>query len=156
MTSFASMLKSEVTRLSRKELRAQVDPLRKASSAYRKDIAALKREVASLQRQVTTLIRPGAKAVSPATQAKPIRFRAKGLKALRARLGVSAGDFGTLAGASGQSVYNWENGKAVPRQSQLAVLADLRTLSKKDAQARLEQAADKPIKKKRASKRKSA
>jgi DNA-binding transcriptional regulator YiaG len=139
--------------LSRKELRAQVHPLRKASSTYRKDLAARKREVASLQRQLGSLTKTGARAVSPASEAKPIRFAAKGLKTLRARLGISAGDFGTLAGASGQSVYNWENGKAVPRQGQLAVLAELRGLSKKEAQARLEQLAQAPAKKKRPSKR---
>jgi DNA-binding transcriptional regulator YiaG len=153
MTSFAATLKSEIIRLSRKELRAQVEPLRKASSAYRKDIAALKREVALLQRQVASVSKTSARAVSPTAEAKPIRFAAKGLKALRARLGVSAGDFGKLAGASGQSVYNWENGKTVPRQSQLTVLAELRDLSKKEAHARLDQSAKKPVKKKRASKR---
>ena len=153
MTSFSATIKSEITRLSRKELRAQVEPLRKASGTYRKDIAALKREVAALQRQIASLSKTSVRAVSPAVEAKQMRFAAKGLKALRARLGVSAGDFGKLAGASGQSVYNWENGKTVPRQSQLKVLAELRDLSKKEAQARLEQSAQKPARKKRASKR---
>jgi DNA-binding transcriptional regulator YiaG len=138
MTSFGVTIKNEITRLSRKELRTQVEPLRKATSTFRKDIAALKREVSVLQRQLATLTRSATKAITATTtEAKPTRFAAKGLRALRTRLGISATDFGKLAGASGQSVYNWESGKAVPRQRQLTVLAGLRGLSKKEAQARL-------------------
>lgn len=138
MANLGSMLKGEITRLSRKEFRAQVEPLRKANSSYRRDIAELKRQVALLQRQIAVLGRTSAKvAKQPTTGTKPMRFVAKGLRSLRSRLGVSAADFGKLAGASAQSVYNWETGKAVPRKNQLAVLASLRSLSKKEAHARL-------------------
>ena len=137
MTSLGSMLKSEITRLSRKEIRAQVEPLRKANSAYRRDIAELKRQVTLLQRQIGALSRTTAKVVKTDAPQKPMRFVAKGLRTLRARLGLSAGDFGKLAGASGQSIYNWESGKAVPRKTQMAALASVRGLSKKEARARL-------------------
>jgi len=137
MSSLSSMLKTEMTRLSRKELRVQVEPLRKANSTYRRDIAALKRQVALLQRQIGALSRMSAKLQEPSAETTPTRFVAKGLRSLRARLGISAADFGKLAGASGQSIYNWESGKAVPRKGQMAVLAGLRGLSKKEAQARL-------------------
>ena len=130
------MLKTEITRLSRKEIRAQVEPLRKSSSTYRRDIAELKRQVTLLQRQLGALSRVSAKPQASSAEA-PARFVAKGLRSLRARLGVSAADFGKLAGASGQSIYNWENGKAVPRKAQMATLAGLRGFSKKAAQARL-------------------
>jgi DNA-binding transcriptional regulator YiaG len=137
MASLGSILKNEITRLSRKEARVQVEPLRKANSIYRRDIAELKRQVTMLQRQVAVLSRVGATPTEPNAKTKPTRFVAKGLRSLRARLGLSAADFGKLAGASGQSIYNWESGKAVPRHGQMAVLADLRGLSKKQAQARL-------------------
>ena len=51
------------------------------------------------------------------------RFSAKGLKSLRAKLGLSAADFGQLVGASAQSIYKWESGNAVPRASQQAVVS---------------------------------
>jgi DNA-binding transcriptional regulator YiaG len=140
MSSLSVMLKNEIIRLSRKELRVQVEPLKKANSAYRRDIAELKRQVALLQRQLGGANRTTAKPVKASAQAAPTRFVAKGLRSLRARLGVSAADFGTLAGASGQSIYNWESGKAVPRKDQQTVLAGLRSLSKKEAQARLQAA----------------
>ena len=47
-------------------------------------------------------------------------------------------DFGRLVGASGQSVYNWEAGKTVPREGQQAALAAVRGLGKREAARRLE------------------
>ena len=143
------MLKGEITRLSRKEARVQVEPLRKANATYRRDIAELKRQVTLLQRQLTGLSRARKNAPEQAAEAKPMRFVAKGLRSLRARLGVSAAEFGQLVGASGQSVYNWESGKAVPRASQMAALANVRGLGKREAQARLLEAGERTSKKKK-------
>jgi DNA-binding transcriptional regulator YiaG len=67
-----------------------------------------------------------------------VRFVAKGLVSLRKRLGLSATDFGRLVGVSGQSVYAWESKKATPRKAQLASIAALRNMGKREARARLE------------------
>jgi DNA-binding transcriptional regulator YiaG len=147
MTSLGTMLKGEITRLSRKEARVQVEPLRKTNATYRRDIAELKRQVALLQRQLTVLGRARKNAPEQSVEAKPTRFVAKGLRSLRARLGVSAAEFGRLVGASGQSIYNWETGKAVPRAAQMAALAKVRGLGKREAQARLAEGRE-PAKKK--------
>lgn len=141
MANIARLLKDEITRLARKELRSQVEGLRQASAQYRRDIAALKRQVAALERRVaalqdTVLRAQPARAESPgATRA---RFSAKGLRAQRQRLGLSAADFGRLVGVSAQSVYNWEQEATRPRQGQLAAIAALRGIGKREARARLE------------------
>lgn len=137
MTSLGSVLKNEITRLARKEIRAQIDPVKKANSAHRREIAELKRQVAMLSRQSKAASRASGKVAREKPEASAPRFVAKGLRSLRARLGLSAADFGKLAGVSGQSIYNWESGKSVPRKSQLTVLAGLRTLGKREAQARI-------------------
>ena len=118
MANFAALLKSEITRLARKELKAQLQPLRKANATQRHDIAALKRQLADLQRQLARATK-AASGAAPATEGDdaPVRFSAKGLQSHRARLGLSAGDYGALAGVSAQSIYNWERGKARPRAS---------------------------------------
>ena len=139
MTSLGAVLKEEITRLSRKEIRKQVEPVRKASSGYRREIAALKRELAQLKRQVAAVGRVTKRPVEAPTESTPMRFVAKGLPSLRERLGLSQADFGKLAGVSGQSVYNWERGSSVPRKAQLVVLAGLRSLGKREAQERLSQ-----------------
>ena len=139
MSSLGSVLKNEITRLARKEIRVHVDPLRKTNTALRRDVAELKRQIAQLSRQNKSLQKNRDVApAEPQTEGANHRFVAKGLKSLRARLGLSAAQFGKLAGVSGQSIYNWETGKAVPRKSQMAALAELRSIGKREAQARLD------------------
>ncbi len=149
MPNIGSVLKEEIVRLSRKEARSQVDPMRKVTAQFRREIAELKRQVTQLQRQVALLSR---KALGQATAAKadsttrPARFTAKGLRAQRERLGLSADDFGKLLGVSAQSIYNWEQEKARPRPEPLAKLAALRGVGKREAQARLDQLGAAPAK----------
>jgi DNA-binding transcriptional regulator YiaG len=119
MPNIASVLKAEIVRLARKELRGQVDALRKSQAASRAEVLALKRRVGELEKAIKQAQRTGARAarasVPPASddvEAGRLRFRAAGMASNRRRLGLSAADFGLLVGASGQSVYAWEQGKA--------------------------------------------
>lgn len=138
MPNLSTILKGEITRLARKEIKAAVDPVRRANASHRKEIAELKRQVVLLQRDLTAVTK-GAKAIPDAPDRPPAktRFSAKGLKSFRAKLGLSAAEFGLLVGASGQSIYKWETGKAVPRASQQAALATVRGLGKRGAARRL-------------------
>lgn len=141
MPNIGAVLREEIVRVCRKEIRQQVEPVRKASAAYRREIAALKRQITTLERQAAALAKQTTKRVPEAAAAdsdRPMRFVAKGLVSLRARLGLSAEDFARLMGVSGQSVYNWEKGKTIPRKEQLVALASLRGLGKREAAARLE------------------
>ncbi len=143
MPNIGSVLREEILRLSRKETRSQTTATKKAAAQHRRDIAALKRQVADLQRQVTLLLKRAAKGDSSTPSARDakgsakLRFVAKGLRSHRARLGLSAGDFGKLVGASGQSVYAWETGKTVPRREQVAKIAAIRAMGKREAVERL-------------------
>ena len=137
MANLSSVIKSEITRLARKEIKAATDPLRKTSAVYRREIAELKRNVASLRREIKTHARPVRAEKDVAKKTRNVRFSTRGLKTLRVRLGVSAADFGRLIGASGQSIYNWESGKAVPRASQQAAILAVRVLGKREAARRL-------------------
>lgn len=138
MPNLSTILKGEITRLARKEIKTAIEPLRKANATHRKEIAELKRLVALLQRDLRAASKPDKTPVTvgEASPRSP-RFSAKGLKSLRAKLGFSAADFGLLVGASGQSIYKWETGKAVPRASQQAALAAIRGLGKREAGKRL-------------------
>ena len=55
----------------------------------------------------------------------------------RKRLGLSAANFGLLVGATGQSVYAWEAGKAKPRAQNLAAIAALRGVGKREVAKKL-------------------
>lgn len=144
MTNLASILKGEIARVARREVRAEVQGLRKANTAYRSEIARLKRRIAALERQVKRLA--GGKGRAAAPEPRPdeeqkLRFSAKGLASQRKRLGLSAEAFGALIGASGQSVYKWESGKIRPRARLLPGIAALRGIGKREAAARVQELA---------------
>ncbi|MBL7076298.1 MAG: helix-turn-helix transcriptional regulator [Kiritimatiellae bacterium] len=150
MANLASVLKDEVARLARKEIRSQTATLQKASAQYRRDVAALKRRAAALERQVALLERNAHAQAAPAESAPAestkLRFTAKGLRTQRKRLGLSAGAYAKLVGVTAQSIYNWERGTAKPRQSQIAAIAALRGIGKKEAKAKLAQLPAAPAK----------
>ncbi len=140
MPNIAVILKSEIARVARKEVRAQTANLKKTASAYRSEIAALKRRVQALEQELRRLgkIRAMPEPVE-ASQApsQKVRFSAKSLASQRRRLALSADDYGLLLGASGQSVYNWESGKVRPKAQHMPAIVALRTMSKKEAAQRL-------------------
>jgi DNA-binding transcriptional regulator YiaG len=140
MPNIASVLKSEISRVARKEVRGETLGLKGAVVACRAAIAALKRRVETLEKELRRLSKASAKAVPVAAKnvsSKPLRFSAKGLASQLRRLALSAEDCGRLVDASGQSVYNWESGKARPRAAHLPAIAALRSLGKREAAARL-------------------
>lgn len=141
MPNIASLLKSEIARIARKEVRAETDKLRKTVTQHRSQIASLKREVGSLTRQIKQASK-GASRKQQEVEAsdRQIRYSAKRLAAHRAKLGLSAKDYGTLVGVSGLTVYKWEGEKARPRASQLSAIAAVRKLGKREAMRRLEEA----------------
>lgn len=151
MPNIATLLKDEISRLSRREIRRQIETMRKASAQYRRSIAALKRQAGKLERQVARLegsVFDKPRAAASGATGKQVRFVAKGLRSQRERLGLSAADYAKLAGVSSQSIYNWERGTARPRAGQIATLAALRGINKREALARLERLAAKPSRKK--------
>jgi len=142
MPNIANLLKSEIARVARKQVRAETQGLKQAVAPYRAQIAELKRRTRQLELQVSRLGRVAARSAAAAPAADPdernLRFSAKGLAAQRKRLGLSAQAFGALIGASGQSVYKWEEGKTRPRSKHLPKIAELRGIGKKEAASRLE------------------
>ena len=141
MPNIGVLLKDEISRLCRREIRKTVAGVKKASAAYRRDIASLKRQVAALQKKSTSLEKraSGARDSNPRTLPdRPVRFVAKGLRSLRLRLGLSAAQLALLLAVSEQSIYNWETKKATPRKEQLAAIIAMRGIGKREAQERLD------------------
>ena len=140
MPNVGTILKDEITRLSKKAVREQVGPMQANASAQRKQLAALKKQVQELQRELAQLRRAAGRSRPQAepAQGKQHRFSAKGLVTLRTKLGLSAKDFGLLAGVTGHTVYSWESEKSAPRPAQVEAVAALRGIGKREAQRRLE------------------
>ena len=66
MSNIASVLKEEISRISRKEIRRETSSLKKSSTTHRSEIAALKRRVQELERQLRRAGRAGESSVPAA------------------------------------------------------------------------------------------
>lgn len=132
--NLASTLKSEISRVARKELRAEFQSLKQTTAKLRSDNAELKRRLSEIEKLIKQLSKGSSKKapVSNEEGAAVTRFSCKGLAAQRKRLELSAADFGFLLGVSGASVYLWEKGETRPRPSQMPAIAAVRKMGKKD------------------------
>ena len=145
MANIASALRDEITRLSRKEIKQQVEPLKKTNAQLRRTVSALKNDVAALQRTLRFLETQEKRRLEVPPQpdeTKTVRFSPNWLKSDRKRLGLSAEDYGRLIGVSSVTVYSWENGKSKPSAQRLAAWAEVRGIGKREAKQRLELLAD--------------
>ena len=136
MNNIASVLKSEIARIARKEVRAEIDSLKKASSQYRSAIAQLRRQVSELEKKLNQSkrqVESPSRGATSENAVPPRRFSASRLAAHRAKLGLSAAAYGKLVGMSGATIYLWEQGKSRPNSGQLQQLATVRSLSRREA-----------------------
>jgi len=140
MPNLAGILKEEIRRLARKEIKAELGATRKASVQHRRDIAGLKRQLRDQTKQIAALRRASKSAGKggPERTAGVTRFSPGWLQAHREKLGLSAADYAALVGVSAQTVYNWESGKSRPQPRQLESWSAVRSLGKREAWKRLD------------------
>jgi DNA-binding transcriptional regulator YiaG len=140
--NLAGILKETMRRLARKEIKAETGKTKQAVARYRSDIARLKREVQGQRKEITFLKAQEQKRLGQRPTAdepvEKVRFSARSVLAQRKRLKLSATDYGKLLGVSGLTVYSWEHGNRRPRKAQLASLAAVRGIGKREALAKLE------------------
>ena len=142
MPNIALVLREEILRLARKEIRGQTEALRKASVQHRKAIADMKRRASELERRIIKLTQQVSRDItSPVTEVDVgrVRFSAKGLRSHRKRLCLSADAYAKLIGVTRQTVYKWESEASRPRKQQLGTLATFRRMRKREAHALLEE-----------------
>ena len=140
MPNIAGVLKEEICRLAKKEVKTQLGKTQKAAAQYRRDIAKLKRVLGQQDKEIRLLKKlthPQGQPQTEESEREGIRFSARSVKAQRQRLGLSAADYGKLVGVSGLTIYNWEHEKARPRKAQLAALVAVRGIGKREALAKL-------------------
>jgi DNA-binding XRE family transcriptional regulator len=133
MSNIASLLRGEIVRLSRKEVRSETEQLRKSAGRYRAEIASLKKRVTDLERTIKKMTKsPAQSAQTAATSAsRQVRFSASGLKKLRDKHGQSAAVMGTILGVTPQTIYSWEAGNTRPGIKHIEKIAALRQIGKR-------------------------
>ena len=146
MPDVARVLREEVQRLAKRQVKAGLAPLKRDSTRLRKNVADLRRELTALARtnrellaRVTAVV--ATKETERATaKAATLRPTSKSLARLRRRLALTQVEFGRLLGVSGQAVLNWEGkgSRVRMRSANLSALAGIQKIGKREARQRLE------------------
>src|SRR4051812_38618001 len=112
MPNLALILKDEIRRLARKEVRAHVAHTQRQVAQHRREIARLKRVLATYERRLATVTRLAPRPKVPAEAPDGTRFSARSVRAQRRRLRLSLEDFGKLVGVTSKAIYFWEQGRS--------------------------------------------
>lgn len=142
MAKIESIIKSEITRLAKHEVRTVFRPLRK-------EVWGMKLRLSNLIKNFNVLDRVAkeaskGKSTEPKLEASPEEVKASRLTperiaGLRKKLGISQRELGILVGATIGAVASWEKGKFRPRGDKKAVLVALRKVRKRDVKKMLEE-----------------
>lgn len=143
MPNIAKLLKDEIQRLAKREIKLATDSLRKDNAALKRTVADLKRRLTKLESSNKRLVakEESERPQGAVNEADPVKARITGkmIRAIRSRLGLSQDAFAKLVGVSSQAVYQWErkDGRLDLRGDSKAVIVNIRKMGKREAKQRL-------------------
>ena len=147
MPDIAKVLKEEVLRLARKEVRAATANLRKDTVTLKRAVADHKRRLAKLERDNKRLVSATEKTrketlVVSDGEVQRARISGHMVRSIRTRLKLSQADFATLVGVNPQTVYQWERkgGRLRFRGGAKTAIIEVRKLKAAEAQEQLDRA----------------
>ena len=135
MAKIESVIKSEITRLAKHEVRSVFRPLRKEVWGMKLKLSDLLKGFTVLNRlakEISKTKSPEPKLAASPEEVKASRLTPERIAGLRKKLGISQRELGILAGASTWAVLMWEKGKFKPRGEKKSALVALRKLKKRD------------------------
>ena len=142
MPNLSQVLRSEIIRISRKEIKAAITPVKTSNQSLRLEISRLKKQVAELEKIKKQVIVKSNKvpAVTP-EEVQKARFTSNTIKKLRQKLGISQDTLAKLMGISGNTVALMEKktGRLKLRQKTIESLILVRGMGKRDVQKKLEE-----------------
>ena len=144
MAKLESIIKSEIQRLAKHEVRSVFLPLRR-------DVWGMKLKLSNLIKGFTVLDRLAKKIskdriTEPKLEASPDEVKAsritpERIRSLRKKLGISQRELGLLIGVTTWAVLMWEKGKFKPKGEKKIALVALRKLRKRDVKKMLNEKA---------------
>jgi len=140
MGKLEGIIRDEIIRLARREMRKSFVPLRKEVRSMRGKVSQLRKSVLILERfksqQEKQMGRKGVPETTP-EEIKKARFSPRLIRSLRKKLGISQKELAALIGVSVGAVHQWEVGKFQPKTAMKGRLAALRKLTRKDVKTLL-------------------
>ena len=145
MPDVAIVLKEEISRIARKEIRARVDPLKKQVVDLRRRLRAAETTILQLQKTTNktanTVSRQSGAIVPDVEETSQVRISANAVKKLRTRLRLTQPQMAQLVDVSTNTVVRWEQGTSSPRGGSQAVIASMRSMGIKQVKKQLEKMA---------------
>lgn len=144
MPNIGQAFKAEIVRISRKEIKGSVHPLHRSTIGTKKTIVELKRRIAVLEsenKRVLSFFKNAQQPTVSPEAAQKARVTSKGIRKLRAKVGLSQDAFARLLNVSSQAVYAMEHkdGRIKLRPATLANLLLVREMGKREIKKRLEE-----------------
>ncbi len=141
MRKIERVIKSEIVRLAKRQVRTVFIPLKRQVRQMRVKLSGLSKGIASLNRMAKELRLQESEPKLEATpeEVKASRLTPGRIRNLRRKLGLSLRELGILTGASLGTVLSWEKGKFKPKADKKAALVALRRLRKRDVKKVLAQ-----------------
>jgi len=143
MPNVAQVLKEEITRLARKEAKAQADPLRRQVRGLRQAVKAHEETIERLEKALNKMVgQSGAAArtslYAPEQEDASARITPASVRRHRLRLNLSQAELADLLGVSTNTVVRWEAGSSAPRAQHRTALVRLRDLGVREVAKMLE------------------
>jgi DNA-binding transcriptional regulator YiaG len=156
MGKLEDVVKGEIVRLAKKQVRGAIAPLRKEVRKLKRIVSQLSKATAKLEKttaQQAQLTQENLRASEE--EVRVARISARVVKNLRKKLGISQEKLAALAGVTPGAVAAWEQGRARPRGANKSAVIALRKLGRRDVK-RLLAAREAPAKAKKARKKTNA
>ena len=140
MPNVAQVLKDEIRRIARREIRTVCDPLKDQVRTLKDTVKDQKETITQLEKAVSALNgQTDAGAPEVIDDSKPkLRITPGWIKRQRTRLKLSQRELGKAMDVSTNTVVRWEAGTSKPRATHLENFAKLRTLGVRTAKKVLE------------------
>ena len=154
MPKIESVLRSEIIRMAKREVRSMFLPLKRNAWQMKTKLSGLTKMLAPIDRVVKEKMhreetRP--KLEASLEEVKASRLTPDRIRGLRRKLGISQRELAILTGASLGAILSWEKGKFKPKPEKKTTLVALRKLGKREVRKILEQKPqmENPLRKKR-------
>lgn len=135
MGKIETMIKSEIQRLAKREVRSTFRPLKREVRAMRLKLSGLMKGFGTLNRITKEQVQRASeqfKLESSPEEIKIARFSPARIRALRLKKSLSQKELGMLVGVSLGTVVLWEKGKITPKAERKGALIALRKLKKRE------------------------
>lgn len=143
MGKLEGMIKSEIVRLAKREVRKIARPLSRDVRSMRSTVSQLRKTVLALQRltarQESESRKEKVLLEAAPEEVKKSRFSPRLIHTLRKRLGITQKEMATLTGVTVGAIYQWEQGMFEPRGQKKGMLVALRRLGRREVRKLLEE-----------------